>query len=72
MWGTILDIRDTQEKDTHWPQEATLEDRQICNYSTINGCFLEVYVNYDGSIVGRKYLYLPWGSQGRLHKGSSI
>lgn len=21
------------------------------------GCFLEVYVNYDGSIVGRKYHY---------------
>ena len=72
MWGTALDIRDTQEKDTHWPQEATLEDRQIWNYNTINGCFLEVDVNYDGSIVGRKYLYLPLGSQGRLLKGSSI
>ena len=24
MWGTVLDIRATQEKDTHWPQEATL------------------------------------------------
>lgn len=68
MWGIALDIRDTQEKDTHWPQEATLEDRQMCNYNTINDWFLEVYVNYEGSIVGRKYLYLPLGSQGRLLK----
>ena len=68
MWDIALGIRDTQEKDTHWPQEAPLEDRQMCNYNTINGCFLEVYVNYEGSIVGRKYLYLPLGSQGRLFK----
>ena len=68
MWGLALGIRDTPDKDTHWPQEATLEDRQMCNYNTTNGCFLEVYVNYEGSIVGRKYLYLPLGSQGRLFK----
>lgn len=63
MWGTVLDIRDTQEKDTHWPQSHIRRQTNMqLQYS--GGCFLEVYVNYDGSIVGRKYLYSPWGSQG--------